>query len=146
MIHGIGIDHCSISRIQRILDRGGVDAAFFRKTFTEAERAEGAKRHDTAAFYAARFAVKEAVFKAITAPGPEQSERDTSTADILSSGPDLRQIESLHMETGRPYVSMNEAIRPWLEAYGITALHLSVTTEEDTAAAFVIAESSSERN
>ena len=124
MICGIGIDHCSISRINHILERDGVEGAFFLKTFTEKERAEGRRRHDKAAFYAARFAVKEAVFKAL------------GTDEI-----DLRSIESLHYENGRPYVSWNDAISAILKKKGISSIHLSVTTENDVAAAFVIAES-----
>ena len=65
MIKGVGIDMCSISRIQHILDREGKDGAFFRRAFSETETEEASLRHDLAAFYAARFAVKEAVFKAL---------------------------------------------------------------------------------
>ena len=125
MIHGIGIDHCSISRIQRILDREGEDGAFFQRTFTAAERKEGAARHDTAAFCAARFAVKEAVYKALG-----------------WHNLDLREIESLHRENGSPYVFINQALFQAIDSCRIVALHLSVTTEGDTAAAFVVAEKS----
>ena len=90
-----------------------------------AERKEGAARHDTAAFYAARFAVKEAVYKALG-----------------WHNLDLREIESLHRENGSPYVFINQALFQAIDSCRIVALHLSVTTEGDTAAAFVVAEKS----
>ena len=66
MITGIGVDLCSISRIRKIMDRDGPDGPFFRKTFTAAEQKEAESRNDKAAFYAARFAAKEAVFNALS--------------------------------------------------------------------------------
>ena len=126
MIIGVGVDLCMISRIQNILDREGPDGAFFRRAFTAAEQAEAAARHDKAAFYAARFAVKEAVFKAV---GPH-----------TSNGFDFRCVESLHRPDGSPYVNITDGLRPYLEEAGVTSLHLSVTTEGDMAEAMVVAE------
>ena len=80
MIKGIGLDMCSISRVQSILDREGPDGAFFRRAFSDAEREEASLRHDLAAFYAARFAVKEAVFKAV--------------APLTEKGFDLRIVDA----------------------------------------------------
>lgn len=122
MILGIGTDLCSISRVEKILNREGEDGAFFRRTFTEAERMEASARHDRAQFYAARFAVKEAVAKA------------------LRCRTDLREIESLHREDGSPYVRLSEN----LQKLGVSRLHLSITHEGDSALAFVVAEKDSE--
>lgn len=127
MIAGIGVDLCSISRIEKILQREGPDGPFFRRAFTPAEQAEGERRHNKAEFYAARFAVKEAVFKAV--------------APHTASGFDLRIVESLHREDGSPYVHVTDALAPFLREAGIRTLHLSVTTEEGFAEAFVLAES-----
>ncbi len=127
MIKGIGIDLCMISRVQRILDREGPDGAFFRRAFTLAEQQEASGKHDPAAFFAARFAVKEAVFKAL--------------APLTKSGFDLRIVESLHRPDGSAFVSITDRLRPYLEEAGISALHLSVSTEGDFAQAMVIAES-----
>ncbi len=126
MIRGIGIDSCMISRIQKIIDREGLDGPFIRRVFSEAERGEAAGKHHRADFYAARFAVKEAVFKAV-APGAGECF-------------DLRLIESLHRPDGSPYISVTDALRPLLSRAGIQTLHLSVTTEGDFAVAFVVAE------
>ena len=127
MIVGIGVDLCSISRVQKILDREGTDGPFFRRAFTEAEQREAAKRHNKAEFLAARFAVKEAVYKAV--------------APHTASGFDFRIVESLHRKDGSPYVSLSGPLEKYLSEAGIRALHLSVTTECDMAQAVVIAES-----
>lgn len=126
MIIGIGVDLCRISRVEKILEREGADGAFFRRAFTQEERHEAETRHNLAEYYAARFAVKEAVFKAVS--------------PSVKSGPDLRTIESLHRADGSPYVNINAELAPFLEEAGIRTLHLSVTTEGDLAQAFVVAE------
>ena len=128
MIKGIGIDLCMISRIQHILDREGPDGPFFRRAFTPSEQQEAIGKHDLACFLAARFAVKEAVYKAV--------------APLTKKGFDFRIVESLHHPDGSPYVSITEQLRLCLDEAGVTALHLSVTTEGDFAQAVVIAEDS----
>ena len=126
MIRGIGTDLCMISRIQKILDREGPDGPFFQRAFTEEERRDAEGRHDLAAFYAARFAVKEAVFKAV---GP-----------LTRNGFDFRIVASLHCEDGSPYVCVTDRLRPYLDEACVGKLFLSVTTEGDYAQAFVVAE------
>ena len=126
MIVGIGVDLCSISRVNQILEREGMEGPFFRRTFTPAEQKEALAHSNPAAFFAARFAVKEAVFKAV--------------APHTSKKPELRKIESLHRNDGSPYVHVDDMLALCLGDAGISRLHLSVTTEADFAQAFVIAE------
>ena len=126
MIKGIGIDLCMISRVQHILEREGPDGPFFRRAFTLDEQHEADGKRDRAAFFAARFAVKEAVYKAV--------------APLTENGFDLRIVESLHRSDGSPYVSITDSLRPYLAEAGVSALHLSVSTEGDFAQAMVIAE------
>src|SRR5216683_3097978 len=64
---GLGMDICSIDRIQRILD-GPRAEKFLERVYTEAERALCSSRQDAAAAFAARFAAKEALLKALGAP------------------------------------------------------------------------------
>ena len=123
MIHGIGVDICRISRMQKILDREGLDGPFLRKTFTEQERMESEAQQDKASFFAGRFAVKEAVFKA-----------------LHEIRVDLRSIESLHHQDGSPYVNMTEELSLKMKDAGVQALHLSVSNEADYVIAFVVAE------
>ena len=89
---------------------------------------EAIGKHDLACFLAARFAVKEAVYKAV--------------APLTKKGFDFRNVESLHHPDGSPYVSITEQLKLCLDEAGVTALHLSVTTEGDFAQAVVIAEDS----
>ena len=125
MVKGIGIDMVEIGRVRRILDRES-GSAFERRTFTEAEQAEAKTRPDAASYYAARFAAKEAVFKAIGPLTPSKSF-------------DLRIVETLNREDGSPYVNCTEQLIPLLDAAGVTTLHISITDEGDYAAAFVVA-------
>lgn len=127
MIVGIGIDAVRVSEVSRLLDDedGWQDSAFAKYTFSKRELAEAA-RHP-AEYLAARFAVKEAVFKAIahTLPGKTF---------------DLRNIESSHREDGSPFVVLNDFTAALMKEAGVSAFQLSITTEGDYAAAFVIAE------
>lgn len=66
-ILGLGMDICSVERIQRILD-GPRAERFLERVYTEAERALCGARADAASAYAARFAAKEALVKALGAP------------------------------------------------------------------------------
>ncbi len=62
-ILGIGIDLVEVERIRRMLERHGEH--FIRRVFTEGEREYCARMSDPAPFFAARFAAKEAISKAL---------------------------------------------------------------------------------
>jgi holo-[acyl-carrier protein] synthase len=64
---GLGMDICSVERIQRILDSPRREK-FLERVYTDAERQLCSSRYDSAAAYAARFAAKEALLKALGAP------------------------------------------------------------------------------
>ena len=66
-ILGLGMDICSVERIQRILE-GPRAERFLERVYTKAERALCSARADAASAYAARFAAKEALVKALGAP------------------------------------------------------------------------------
>ena len=125
MVKGVGIDLVEISRIRDLMEKH-TGEAFVRRTFTDAEREEAAQRHDPAAYYAARFAAKEAVFKAVGPLTP-------------SKAFDLRIVETLNREDGSPYVHVTPKLAPILADAGVAALHISITDEGDYAAAFVVA-------
>ena len=63
MILGVGVDLCKIERVREAMERTG--EPFLRKFFTEKEIDLASKTSDVAAYFAARFAVKEAIFKAL---------------------------------------------------------------------------------
>ncbi|MEW5894778.1 MAG: holo-ACP synthase [Candidatus Omnitrophota bacterium] len=63
MIIGIGIDIVEIKRIRETIERQG--EAFLKKIFCDEEIAYAKRSSDPSKHYAARFAAKEAVFKAL---------------------------------------------------------------------------------
>lgn len=125
MVKGIGIDLVDIRRMQKIMEKDS-GPAFLQRTFTEAERGQAGTARNPAEYYAARFAAKEAVFKAVAHLTP-------------SHAFDLRIVETLNRGDGSPYVNITDRLQPVLKQAGVTALHISITTEGDYAAAFVIA-------
>lgn len=64
---GLGLDVCSVERIQKIMD-GPRGKRFLDRVYTPAEQALCSARANAAASYAARFAAKEALVKALGAP------------------------------------------------------------------------------
>lgn len=127
-IVGIGIDMAQIAEISRLSEVMG--PSFFQRTFTDIERTEAERRRTREAkleYYAARYAVKEAVFKALAPHIPEK-------------GFDFRHVCTLNHEDGSPYVEMTEWMRNLCREAGASKIHVSITTEGEYAAAFVIAE------
>ncbi len=125
MIRGIGVDTVSSVEMNELLGRitnGAVKRMF---TAEELTASHGAK--DSAEYLATRFAVKEAVFKAV-APLLEEKFFD------------LRMVETLNCEDGSPYVNTNNELGKVLKRAGIDRLFVSITTEGALATAFVIAE------
>jgi len=128
MIIGIGVDTVDIRRIEKMLEKDE-EPAFFRGVYTAMERelAPDTERiRPKAEYYAGRYAVKEAVFKAVS---------PYSEASL-----DLRKIETLRAEDGHPYVNLNDGIRSAMAAAGISRIHISITHEKDYATAFAVAE------
>lgn len=64
---GLGMDICSVERIKKVLD-GPRGERFRNRVFTRGEQTLCAQRADSASAYAARFAAKEALVKALGAP------------------------------------------------------------------------------
>jgi holo-[acyl-carrier protein] synthase len=120
MILGVGVDIVSVGRIRGLLDRH--KERFLDHVFTPEEAAWCSARYDPAIHLAARFAAKEAAFKALSSLGVPLSWKDVS----VRRGPD-----------GRPEILLSERVIGALE--GIR-LHLSLTHDEPVAAAVVAAE------
>ena len=118
---GLGMDICSIERIQRILD-GPRAEKFVQRVYTDAERALCSSRQDAAAAFAARFAAKEALLKALGAP----------------SGIRWREIEVVRTN-GAPELRLSGAAVAELSRRNACAL-LSISHDAGVAAATVILE------
>lgn len=113
---GIGVDVCEIARLEETLLRrpGLVD-----RLFTPAE----AKRRISS--LAARWAAKEALAKALGAPGLGWLDAEVITDD-----------------DGRPAFALSGTVAARCAELGIGAVHLSLSHDAGIATAFVVCESS----
>lgn len=118
---GIGIDCVCISQMQALDERLG--GAFVRRTFTPKELELAEASQDYWAFLAGRFAVKEAVFKALSGKTPNPF--------------DFRRIETLRREDGCPVISVESIPKAALSAAGGSRILVTITGEGDYAIALV---------
>lgn len=122
MILGHGIDLVDIARIGKLV----ANAAFVRKIYTPAEQSYCMDRADSAACYAARFAAKEAVAKALgTGIGAHASWLD---------------IEVRNDRVGAPSVTLSGAAARRAHEMGVERWHVSFTHDGGMAMASVLAE------
>jgi holo-[acyl-carrier protein] synthase len=124
MIAGIGIDIVSISRFERLIERYG--DRFLEKVFTDGERNEGERKVARASFFAARFAAREAFYKAL--------------GTGWGRGLPLKEVSVASGERGRPSLILGERMHDELAERNITGYHVSLTHDGDSAAAVVILE------
>jgi len=125
MILGIGTDIFDVARIERELqkdDRGMVDTVF-----SAAEIAYCDSRHYPALHYAARFAAKEAVVKALSAGG--------------ESGLYLADVEIVREDGGQPRMVLHGRLEAIAARLQVTRIHVSLSHTHELATAFVIIES-----
>lgn len=130
MIMGIGVDTIDLSRLEALEEKW--DDSFFRRIFTEAERTEAASREaadGTRAalrYFAGRFALKEAVVKALNA----------NEAKV-----EFPQIETLSNENGAPVTHL---VGSAAHLESRARLHVSLSHEETRVVAFCVAEDRSD--
>ncbi len=120
MILGIGTDIIEIERIRRAVSREN----FKRRVFTEFEQnyceSRGAQ---SAASYAARFAAKEAFFKAIG-------------TGIVSS---LAEVEIKNDAAGQPQIFLHGNTKILAAEKSVAKIFLSLSHSREYATAFVVA-------
>jgi len=127
MIVGIGMDICDVRRMARELsspDRGFRDAVFTPGEVTYCE-----SRRYPAQHYAARFAAKEAVFKALGAP-----------KDRMDTG-SFREVEVTVDEDGPRHVALSGRLAALAASRAVDGIHLSLTHDCGQAIANVVLES-----
>ncbi len=112
----IGVDLIEIGRIERALAREG----FRERVFTEAERAYCDSRPNPAQHYAARFAGKEAIGKALGC-GVRFTWREIEIAG-----------------RPKPGVRLSGWTRAWGERVGAGSIDLSMTHSRELAAAIAV--------
>lgn len=124
MIVGIGVDLVSLPRFAELLERRG-DAAVARfYTPAEAEHCRQAK--SAVESFAARFAAKEAFFKAL--------------GTGWGLGGRWTEVEVVSAPSGAPSLVLAGRAAEAAAERGISRIHLSLTHTHDTAAAFVVLE------
>jgi len=124
MILGIGVDIVEIARLRNALDRSR--DRFLQRVFTPAEQQFCAGHRDPAPHYAARFAAKEAMFKALgTGWAKGVTWLDVEVHREHQEAPTLR----LHGEAHRLSASL-----------GANKVHLSLSHSDQAAIAMVILE------
>jgi holo-[acyl-carrier protein] synthase len=121
MIIGIGTDIIEVERVARAISK----EAFKKKVFSEREIAycESQKKEES---FAARFAAKEAFFKAL----------GTGWRD----GMGITEVEILNDELGKPEIFLSGKAKEVFEQKGGTHIHLSLSHVKTQAIAFVILE------
>jgi holo-[acyl-carrier protein] synthase len=124
MIHGIGIDIVSIPRIERVLERWG--RLFTERVFTPAEIAFCESKSNPGQHFALRWAVKEAMLKAL--------------GSGLMRGIKWTDIEVVNDPSGRPLLEIHNQAKGFLADRNIKAAFVSISHERDYGVAQVILE------
>ncbi len=123
MIYGIGIDVVEIDRIESAIERQG--DVFLSKLFTEEEQKYCNQQKRPGMHYAARFAAKEAVSKAL--------------GTGIGGKAGWLEIEVSREITGAPSIKFFGKAAEFLSANGISEVQVSLSHARDYAAANAVA-------
>ena len=124
MIYGIGVDLCSIRRVQNIKDLN----KFANKILTsdEIKYLDTLDQKNSVNYLAKQFAAKEALSKALGTG---------LTGDVK-----LNLIEIDRDQSGKPYIKMNDHMKTLLSKIGVNSTFVSLADDSDFAVATVILE------
>ncbi len=123
MIYGIGTDIIEVERIKKNLLYG---KDLKTKLFTDKEIAYCDEKKRFAEHFAARFAAKEAFFKAL--------------GTGWRNGFAFTEIEITNDQLGKPSIEVSGKIKDFVNLQKITNIQLSISHIKDTAIAFVTLE------
>ena len=123
-IRGLGLDLIEIERVASVLSRRGERAR--DRLFTPLEQAYCERRKRSAASYAGRFAVKEAVMKLL--------------GTGWAHGVRWVDIEVVRNPGQAPTVALHGATARIAEQRGIRRIHITITHDAGVAAAVAVAE------
>lgn len=121
MIQGIGVDIIEIARIQSSIEEFG--DTFLLKIFTESEIAYCRARKNPVQHFAARFAAKEAVSKALSTGWSGEFE--------------WKNVEVTNELSGKPTVTLHGTTA---EALKKSSIHLSLSHSDSAVVAFALIE------
>ena len=120
-ILGVGVDLCEVERMRRAVAR---TPGFVGRVFTAGERDYCLARRDPSERFAARFAAKEAVLKAM---------------GVGVGACALREIEVVRAESGQPGLVLHGGAADLAADRGVAAWHLSLSHSATMAEALVVA-------
>ncbi|RCW53982.1 MULTISPECIES: holo-ACP synthase [Halanaerobium] len=123
MILGTGIDIVKNKRIKSLIEK--YEDRFLKKIYTEAEIEYCQQKINSAASFAARFAAKEAVLKALGTGMRKNSWQD---------------IEVLNDELGKPEVKLSGSTKFRAKELNVSSIFISISHEKDFSVAQVIME------
>lgn len=118
----IGVDMLEIARMEKVLERR---PSFAQRVFTQAERTYCDRTARPAQHYAARFAAREAVLKAL--------------GTGFSRGIGLADVSVVNNEAGRPEVVLSGRAAEVAKEQGILEVALSLSYTHDVAVASAVA-------
>ncbi|HEY7938712.1 MAG TPA: holo-ACP synthase [Acidimicrobiales bacterium] len=119
---GIGVDLVEVDRMRRTLAR---TPALVERLFTDAERAYCERRHDPTERFAARFAAKEAVMKAL---------------GVGLGAVGWHEVEVVRAESGRPSLALTGRAADLAAELGVVRWHLTMSHTTRVAEAIAVAE------
>ncbi len=127
MIVSVGVDLIEVERIQKALEDGRIGMRFRNRVFTEKEIQYCEKKHrGRYQSYAARFAAKEAVMKAL--------------GRGWSSQVSWIEIEVARAQSGKPDIVLHGKTARFADKFGIRRWVLSITHTQAHGLAYVIAQ------
>ena len=124
MIIGTGVDVVEIARFRKVLER--LKDRFIFRVFTSGEQQFCSAHRDPAPHYAARFAAKEALFKAL--------------GTGWARGVTWLDVEVLRERQDAPFMVLHGEAQRLSESMGTRKIHLSLSHSEQWAVAMVILE------
>jgi holo-[acyl-carrier protein] synthase len=127
MLVGTGVDIADTGRIEQVLEKHG--ERFLKRVFTEAEIAYCERFRNKAERYAARFAAKEAAFKALGTGWRE--------------GIHWIDVEITHLPSGKPELVLTGRAREIAQKLGVVRSSVSLSHSDRYVVAHVMMESES---
>jgi holo-[acyl-carrier protein] synthase len=122
MIVGVGVDLEGVSRMAKALEKH--EGRLEQRLFTDRERAYCRDKANSAQHFAARFAAKEALLKALRVP----------------EGLSWHELEVVVDDDGAPRFELTGVAAQAAAKLGVKRLHVSLSHAQDQAIALVVAE------
>lgn len=122
MAAGIGVDMLEITRMERVIKRR---PSFLKRVFTDEERAYCDSFARPAEHYAARFAAREAVLKAL--------------GTGFSQGIGVKDVSVKNDESGRPLAVLTGRAKEVARERGVQEIALSLSHTQEVAVANAVA-------